>query len=244
MDEKTWWDFWNTSYRAKDNNDGISSELFGHVVATINEITQPGRGRVLEIACGSGSLSRLLNYSSYHGLDLSAAAIEIARQQSEHIQPPPGAGLPTYEAADFHDWAPPQTFDVVVCVDAIAYFRDQRLVLKKMAECLRTSGRLVLTTINPFVYQRIKRTRDAPLDEGPVSHWLPRAVLHALVESAGLRIERSHTIMPRGHLGILRLVNSWRVDKAVGPSVAGILRHCRERAGFGQYRFVVARKDA
>jgi len=240
MDEKSWWDLWNTSYRIKDNNDDISSELFERAATVINGMAQELGGRLLEVACGSGSLSRrLLTYSTYYGLDISPAAIDIAREKSKHLTLRPGASLPLYEAADFHDWPlPPQPFDLVICIDAISCFRDQQLILKKIAESLREGGRLVLTTINPYVYWRIKST----WQNGPVSRWLSRNELHAMIRLAGLKIEHSHTIMPRGRLGILWLLNSPRLNEGLGPRAAAILRRLKEQAGLGQYRFVVAKK--
>src|ERR1700721_2281106 len=98
MDEKSWWDLWNTPHRTN----------------------------------------------------------ATARQKSQQASPPPGASAPTYEAADFHDTAlPSQPFDIIVCVDAISYFRDKKLCLSKMGKSLRPEGHLVLTTVNPFVYDRI-----------------------------------------------------------------------------------------
>jgi SAM-dependent methyltransferase len=243
MDERSWWDYWNRSYRSQDDDGEVPSELFERTAATINKLIQLEGGRVLEIACGAGALSRRLNYSSYHGLDISPAAIEIARQKSEQIQRPSDT-LSIYEAADFHDWtALPETFDVAVCVDAIAYFRDQPGALKKMSQSLRASGVLVLTTINPFVYRRIRRTSRSPLREGSVSRWLSRNELHNLIDSAGLTTERSFTIMPRGNLGILRLLNARRVSQAFGPNSAAAFNRWKEQVGVGQYRVVVARKD-
>jgi len=199
---------------------------------------------VLEIGCGAGALSRRLIYSSYQGVDISPVAIEIARQKSERIQRPAGTIVPTYEAADFHDWPlPPHRFDLAVCVDAVASFRDQSFVLKKIAQSLRSFGKLVLTTINPFVYRRIRPTRWTTLENGPVSHWLSRRELHALITSAGLTIERSCTIMPRGNCGILRLVNARSVDQMLGPRRAALLRRLKEHIGLGQYRLVIARKE-
>lgn len=245
MDEKSWWDFWNTSHRTKDNNDPVSSELFERTAAIVNEITRAGTCRVLEIACGAGSFSRKLLYASYHGLDLSPAAIDLARQKSLQIPPPAGASHPTYEAADFHEWPVlADSFDLVVCVDAIAYFRDQKFVMKKIAQSLRPNGKFILTTINPFVYQRIRRTQGVKLEVGPVDQCLSRGALHTLLEQAGLRIERSFTIMPRGELGILRITNSWRLNETFGPRVAAALKRLKESAGLGQYRFVVARKES
>ena len=239
MDERSWWDLWNTSYRTKDDNDPVSSELFKRVSAVINKLVQTGTRRVLEIGCGAGRLSRLLAYSSYHGLDLSPAAIDLACQKRKQISAPASASPATYEVADFHDWPlPERPYDVVVCIDAVAYFRDQQFALNKIAQSLRISGTLVLTTINPFVYWRIRRN----WENGPVSHWLSRRELHTLVKQAGLKIERSYTIMPRGNLGILRLVNSPRLNDVFGPRFAAAIRRVKEHAGFGQYRVVVARR--
>ena len=239
MDEKSWWDLWNTSHRTKDLNDPVSSELFQRIVPVINTITKDGAGRVLEVACGAGDVSRVLSCSSYHGLDISPAAIEIARQKAEKSLLAGKGYLPTYEAADFHEWPlPVDPFDVVVCVDAISCFRDQKLVLSKMAKALKREGHLVITTINPFIYYRIKKV----WPNGPISHWLTRNELHDLVTSAGFAIEESYTIMPRGNLGLLRLLNSGRLDAVLGPSLAARWRRLKERAGLGQYRVIQARK--
>lgn len=244
IDERTWWDFWNTSYRAEENKDEISSELFAHASALINEVTGKKASRVLEVACGTGTLSRMLVFASYHGLDISAAAIAIASQKADLIAPPAAGNRPTYEAADFHDWPLPLApFDVVVCVDAVSCFHDQPFALRKIADSLRTGGVVMLTTVNRFVYRRIRRVGGVKLENGPVSHWLSRDELHDLFRQAGLTLERSYTIMPRGNLGILRLINSGRLNQVLGVRGAAALRRLKEKMGLGQYRVVVARKD-
>jgi|SRR5579872_1353553 len=245
MEEKSWWDLWNTSHRIKDDNDAVSSELFARAAATINGITRNEQSRVLEIACGTGTLSRLLTYSGYHGLDISPAAIEIAQQRSGGLALPAGTSPPTYEAADFCEWPlPAQAFDVAVCIDAISSIRDQQLAMKKIVQSLRIGGRLVLTTINRYVYEHIQRTPTSQLASGPVCHWLSRGELHTLISNAGLTIQRSQTIMPRGNLGILRLINSPRLNETFGPRVAAALRRLKEHVGLGQYSLVIARKES
>lgn len=245
MDERTWWDLWNTSYRTEENKDEISSELFAHVSRTINQMTEEKGSRVLEVACGTGTLSRQLLFSSYHGLDISAAAIAIASQKADLCRlPATAAARPTYEAADFHDWPlPSEPFDVVVCVDAVSCFRDQPYVLRKIAGSLRAGGVVVLTTVNPFVYRRIRRVDGVKLENGPVSHWLSQRELHGLVKQADLTLERSYTIMPRGNLGILRWINARRLNQMLGTRGAAAFRSLKEKTGLGQYRVVVARKD-
>lgn len=244
LEERKWWDLWNTSYRSDDGHDEVSTELFENVAGVIREITQGHGERILEVACGTGTLSRQLDFSSYHGLDLSPAAVVLANEKVKLRSWSKGAQLPTYEVADIHEWPlPPHPFDVVVCVDAAAYFYDQQLALSKMARSLTHSGRLVLTTINPFVYNRIRRTGRSPLKEGSVSRWLSRGVLHGLLSSAGFKLERSYTIMPRGNMGILRVVNARRLNEAVGSRGAAVLRRWKEQVGLGQYRVIVARKE-
>jgi hypothetical protein len=101
-----------------------------------------------------------------------------------------------------------------------------------------------LTTINPFIYDRIQRTTDRPLREGSISHWLTGGELHGLANAAGLAIERSYTIMPRGTLGFLRVVNSRSLNHLFGQRAAQLLKRAKELAGLGQYRCIVARKPA
>ena len=244
MDEKTWWDFWNSSYRVGDDNGEIPNELFNRVAATVNQFIQPEGSRILEIGCGTGTLSRRLKFSSYAGVDISPSAIQLAmRSWGEHASRLPSGSSATYEAVDFHDWPlPSKPFDIAVCVDAFVWIHDQPLALKKIAQSLRTGGVFVISIINPFVYHRIRRTAASPLKEGPIKNWLTRRELHALITDSGLRIEQSFTIMPRGNLGILRLMNSPRLNGALGPQVEMLLRRAKESIGIGQYQVVAARK--
>jgi 2-polyprenyl-3-methyl-5-hydroxy-6-metoxy-1,4-benzoquinol methylase len=245
MEEKAWWDLWNSSYRSEDNRDKVSAELFAHVVGISKQVIVGPIDRVLEVACGTGTLSRQLNFSNYHGLDMSPAAIEIACQKAASLELPAGMNRPTYEAADFHSWAAPaECFDLVLCVDAISCFRDQQFALRKMAQILPARGIMILTTVNPLVYNRIRRVNGVKLENGPVSRWLSRSELHRLVRQAGFTIVQSYTIMPRGNMGFLRVVNSSKLNRALSRRGAAFFRRLKERSGWGQYRVLVARKEA
>lgn len=245
MDERSWWDKWNTDYRAEDNQNDTPAELFALMSQFVDQISDRRPSSILEIACGTGTLSRRLKFAAYHGLDISPAAIAIANQKTSQTNVASGASSPTYESADFHVWPlPRKRFDIVLCVDAIAGIRDQQSAVNKMAEAATPGGAVILATPNPFVYHRIRRVGGVKLENGPVSHWLPRRELHDLIRRAGLTLERSFTIMPRGNMGVLRLVNSPRLNGIMGQAVAQKLRTIKERAGIGQYRVVVARKSA
>jgi 2-polyprenyl-3-methyl-5-hydroxy-6-metoxy-1,4-benzoquinol methylase len=243
MEERSWWDLWNSSFRSEDNRDDNATELFTHVLEVFRSITNGRNCRVLEVACGTGTLSRHLSFSSYHGLDLSAAAIDIACQKARLMTLEPGGKAPVYEAADFHDWIlPAEPFDVALCIDALSCFRNQAFVMRKIARSVRAGGYVLLTSVNPFVYHRIRRADGGRLQNGPVSHWLTRRELHALIDQAELRLQRSYTIMPRGNSGILRVINSSRLDRMLGRHGAAAFRQLKGQVGLGQYRVVLARK--
>jgi 2-polyprenyl-3-methyl-5-hydroxy-6-metoxy-1,4-benzoquinol methylase len=244
MDETSWWNLWNTSHRGKEVADPISNELFERAAALINGFTYAGYQRVLEVGCGTGVLSRKLERADYHGIDLSPEAIEIANRKRDLIDPRGDSASRTYEAADFHNWQlPASPFDLVTCIDAISFFRDRQLVVNKFAQSLRNGGRLLMITINRYIYDRIRRSASLRLECGPVSYWLSREELNFLVLQAGLMIDQSFTIMPRGNMGILRIINSPQVNKAFGPRVEAALKSAKERIGLGQYSVVVAHKQ-
>lgn len=244
MDEKNWWDLWNKSYRSEDNRDEISTELFGHVVDLMEKVTLGRPGRVLEVACGTGTFSRLLKFSAYHGLDISPAAIDVACEKADHIPLPQNVTKPVYEAADFHDWTPPtkEPFDTIICVDAIYCFRDQALVMRKMGELLSENGVIIVTALNSFVYNRIRRAKGVSLQSGPVTRWITGSELKHLVKQAGLVQEQFFSIMPRGNKGILRLINARKLNQLFGRKGAVVLRRLKEHAGLGQYNVIVARR--
>jgi 2-polyprenyl-3-methyl-5-hydroxy-6-metoxy-1,4-benzoquinol methylase len=213
------------------------------VAALVEQATRGQPGRILEVACGTGALSRKLNFTSYQGLDISPAAIEIAQKKMNETCLGCASNR-TYEAGDFHTWPPPpDPVDTVLCVDAMHSFRDQPFVARKIAGMLRSGGLFIVATINPVVYNRIRRVGGVRLENGPVSHWLSRRELHGLIRQAGLTIERSYTIMPRGNMGLLRIINSSRLNEAFGPRFAAMFRRAKEWGGLGQYRVVIARKN-
>src|SRR5262249_50248393 len=112
LEERNWWDCWNISHRSKDNNDEISTEHFAHVALIVKDLSQVRPKRILEVGCGTGTLSRRLEFSSYHGLDVSPAAIEIATSRARRLSWPEDTEPPQYEVADIHNWPlPSRSFD-------------------------------------------------------------------------------------------------------------------------------------
>ena len=105
---------------------------------------QPG-DRVLDVACGTGIVARLVAEQveaegSVVGLDLNAGMLAVARSLSQAAglavewQEGNATSLPFSDA----------TFDVVLCQQGVQFFPDRPLALKEMHRVLVPGGRLAL----------------------------------------------------------------------------------------------------
>ena len=109
----------------------------------LEAIPPSGTEAVLDVACGTGELERLLVSRSptmtVIGVDAAPAMLAVARQKlSGH--PRVGFCLAQGEQLPFPDGR----FDVVVWANALHHARDPRRVLRECARVLRPEGRLLL----------------------------------------------------------------------------------------------------
>ncbi|MCI0556514.1 MAG: class I SAM-dependent methyltransferase, partial [Anaerolineae bacterium] len=192
--------------------------------------------KILELGCGTGWLAGELTRDNVHyiGCDLSPKAIALAKRKA-----PRGR----FEATDFMLWnVPEQPFDMILSIDTIAYFRDQDAAVRKITSLLKPRGYVILTTVNPFVYSR--RSDIGPPGDAQIRNWLTRKQLHRLLTNNSLIPLRSWTILPSGDKGILRVVNSHKLNRLIGQFVSQtFIEQVKEWCGLGQYRVVVARRD-
>jgi len=229
-----WWDDWNTRYRSGPADPASVSGELGQIVHGAVCALGYASPRVVEVGCGTGRFAETLtDVQDYLGLDLSPAAIASARERV-----PWGR----FEAADFHEWTlPDQPFDVAILVDSIAYFRSQDQAVAKLFDLLRPGGHLVLSTVNPFVYGRTSWV--GPPGDGQVRRWLSRRDLEQLLVRHRFVMCRYFTVMPAGDRGILRLVNSAKLNTVASQVMpTSWLRKMKEAAGLGQYQIAIAQR--
>jgi 2-polyprenyl-3-methyl-5-hydroxy-6-metoxy-1,4-benzoquinol methylase len=134
---------------------------------------------------------------------------------------------------------PEGQFDVVVSQEVIAHVPDQTGYLERAARVLKPGGYLIVTTPNRFVHFR---NHWAPIPPGHIEQWLSRGALKRLLRPY-FQVLRSTTVVPIGHGGILRLVNSPKLNWALGllfPPER--IEAFKERAGFGWTQIVLAQK--
>jgi SAM-dependent methyltransferase len=118
---------------------------YAEIARYIVEFAGTGQGlSILDVCCGIGRLTEIFaNAASVVGIDISQAAVEIARQTHREA--------PTFtfdamdaEALSFAD----ASFDMVLFIDAVEHVKDAEQALRECARVLKPGGRLLLTSAN------------------------------------------------------------------------------------------------
>ncbi len=92
-------------------------------------------GSVLDIGCGTGRLTRQLDFETKYGIDISAAMLEIANRGNDDIN---------YIQADMKNFELDMTFDMIVAtVDVLNYLEDEEQfisTLRNVRDHLKDDG--------------------------------------------------------------------------------------------------------
>ena len=169
-----------------------------------------GRPKILEVGCGTGWLTeKLATYGHCTAVDLSGKAISIAKQRMVDAE---------FIAGDFCELKLPEShFDIGIVVETVAYVQDQQSFVDKLASHVRPGGYVILTSVNKFVYER--RGEIGPPKEGQIRQWLTLGEFRRLLRPS-FRILLSATVLPKGDRGILRLVNSHKLNSLLASALS------------------------
>lgn len=189
--------------------------------------------RILDIGCGTGWFTeQLAALGEPLGFDLSERAIEIARSQSPQIR---------YVAGNLYEHQFEGRFDLVVAQEVIAHVEDQVRFVSRVAEILNPGGYFVTTTVNRFVFERMAM-RHQPDPDQHIKLWLNLSEFQALLRPH-FRVLATTSVIPMGGEGILRIVNSHKLNTALGWFLPeGTLERWKEKAGLGFTLIVLAQK--
>ena len=197
--------------------------------------------RILDLGCGTGFTTKALSeIGDAEGVDLSLTAIRIAEASYPGIR---------YQAGDVFeiDFAD-ESFDLVVCQEVIPHVTDQPGLVEKIDASLRPGGYLIMTAANKFVMKRLKGGEGGPVGSGPldpdehIKRWLSSRELIVLLEPQ-FEILRTTSMLPMGNKGIMRLINSPKINNAVGHVIpARRLEELKGRLGWGYTIIVVGKK--
>ena len=228
--QQQFWNSWNARYRdpAKLNQRTITR---GDVIIALVRSLGVDKPEILDFGCGTGWLSeRLAEFGRVSGVDLAADVIAAAQSRAPHIR---------FLNGDlFQVPLPNAYYDIVISQEVIAHIPNQKAYLDLVANLIKPTGYLILTTPNKFV---MKRSDWPPQPAEHIDQWLSMADLKRLLRSR-FRILSMSTINPLGHRGILRLLNSYKINKLLGKVISNKnLESLKGRAGYGYTIIVLAK---
>ncbi len=153
--------------------------LIGFVEGELGE----ARGRLLDVACGTGKHLELLRESfEVEGLDLSPELLDVARERLPDVR---------FHCADMRDFRVPARFDVITCLfSAIGYMTaldDVACAIRTMADHLVPGGLLI---VEPWF------TPD---------QWMPNTAHAMFIDEPELKIARVNTSFVDGRVSIFDL---------------------------------------
>ena len=205
----------------------------GDTVLAVLESLRLADPEILDFGCGTGwftaELSRLGRAT---GIDLSEGAIAQAKATYPHI--------PFIAANLFETSFPAERFDVVVSQEVLAHVEDPPRYLDIIARILKPNGYLIITTANRLVMERWDQ--GVPDPDAHIKLYPDRREFKRMLRRR-FRVLRTTSVIPIGDRGILRLVNSYKLNTALGWVLpARHLERFKEWAGFGYTLVALARK--
>jgi 2-polyprenyl-3-methyl-5-hydroxy-6-metoxy-1,4-benzoquinol methylase len=230
-EQREFWNAWNAQARSPT---GLNqwTLLRGETILRLLSSLELERPRIIDLGCGTGWLSeRLAAHGQVTAIDLSSECIAEARKRAPHV---------TYIAGDlFQASLPEGHFDVVVSQDVLAHVIDQSAYVALAARLLKSKGYLVITTTNRFVLERM----DLPAQPSAhIEQWLTMSAFRKLLR-LHFAVLHTTTVMPIGSKGVLRLINSPRLESLLAPLLSGARQlSLKERLGLGYNLVAVARK--
>lgn len=166
------------------------------------ELLKKARGRVLDVACGTGRNFEFYSKScQVTGIDLSPAMLEKAQKRADNLGLNIELIVQDVEKLDFSS----QSFDTVVSSLAVCTYPHPVEALKEMSRVCKSEGRLLLLEHGRSSWSPLARLQDmfAGRFANHSGCHINREPLH-LAESAGLEIEASR----RSFLGIMHTIEA------------------------------------
>ena len=147
---------------------------------------------LLDVACGSGGPTlRIAERTGcrVHGIDLEVAAIKTAQAWAGKRSLTDRATFTVADATRPLDFAP-QSFDAIICIDAISHFPDRPAVLAEWSRLLKPGGSVVYT--DPLVVTGPLSNREIAIrSAGTFALFVPPGVDESAIASAGLSLVRA-----------------------------------------------------
>jgi 2-polyprenyl-3-methyl-5-hydroxy-6-metoxy-1,4-benzoquinol methylase len=132
-------DRWDHQYqRGEWDSLGQESSRFDAVIRLMSK--DRSRPSILEIGCGPALLLQQMKpaeYSRFTGIDLSAVAINTARQyENEDVH---------FFQSDMQTFVPDATYDIIAFNESLYYVKDPAAVFARYTQYLNPNGSIIIT---------------------------------------------------------------------------------------------------
>ena len=230
-EQQRFWNAWNATLRDPKNLNEWALKRCETILGLVRSLALDNP-KIIDFGCGTGWLTeRLAQFGPATGIDLAESVIAAAQSRAPQIK---------FLAGDLlHLPLPSAYYDLVVSQEVIAHIPDQVAYLDRAADVLKPRGYLIITTPNKFVMDRGDWPAQPPAH---IEQWLTMTHLKQLLHEH-FRILRTTTIVPLGHHGILRLINSRKINAALESLVSPqTLERFKGWAGCGYTLVALAQK--
>jgi 2-polyprenyl-3-methyl-5-hydroxy-6-metoxy-1,4-benzoquinol methylase len=233
-DQRRFWNWhWEHWKERKIINDWTLKR--GDAILEVLASLQLNQPEILDFGCGKGWFTEKLSLvGKATGIDLSEEAIAMAKSRSPHI---------TFFAGNVYDFPlQVEKYDVVVSQEVLTHVENQEAYLQRAATLLKPGGYLIVACANKFVMDRLGK---ADWNVQPPEHisWYPTMEVLKRMLRSQFKILRATTILPLGSEGILRFVNSYKLNRVLEWFIPPrALESLKGRAGFGYQLIVLAQK--
>lgn len=207
-DQVAFWNKWNAASR-EDSIDRVSLDQSETVIRWLGQLGRKDLD-IIEVGCGAGWFcERLSGYGNLTATDLSHEVLERASKRNPGVK---------FIAGDFMDLdLPREAYDVVITLEVLSHVADQSAFVSKLASLLRTGGCLMMATQNR---PQLESNDIPPPEPGQIRQWVDRHELRRLV-GREFEIEELFSITPKHNRGLLRLLNSHKVNTALSSMRLG-----------------------
>jgi len=233
-EQRQFWD-WHWQHWQKRRTVNPWKDRRHETILTLLRTLRLNHPQILDIGCGPGWYTeKLAQFGQTTGIDLSDEAISIAQSRFPHV---------TFLVGDIYEMPlPAGHFDVVVSQEVIDHVSNQVAFVKRAAHVLKPGGYLILSCANKFVMERLG---EGEFPQQPAAHIAQHLDIKGLKRllRAHFHVRRTMTILPIGTRGILRLINSYKLNSLFGWLISPTyLEALKERAGLGYTLIVLAQK--
>lgn len=181
-------------YHSKSNKQlkiiGERNFTYINILPPLNSCLNKKVKQILDIGCGSGTISLYLASKGYKvkGIDISKKAIRTCKESAESI----GLKNVNFEVSEFPNTVPNGKFDLVFFSEVIEHLPDDELAFRKIHKLLNPGGILFLST--PSKNAPLYKLGYAKKFDKQVGHLRRYTVdeLKALLKQNGFKIKKAY----------------------------------------------------